>query len=147
MYVSFLAPKMLIINRYGYAKLMRGLLMSSNREAIFTAGYLGMPKLFTNMFENKLGLNKKISYIGATVTSGICASTLSHPFDTIKTCMQGDIENKKYSTVTNTGKKLYQSGGFKRFYNGWFWRTGRMILAVSILNLCKNSFDELLPQF
>lgn len=130
-----------IIKKYGTDRLLRGLTMSSCRESIFTAGYLGMPDLFKNFFEKELNFNKKLANISAPIISGIIASTLSHPFDTVKTCMQGDIPKKFYGNLTETCLKLYRYGGIQRFYSGWLWRTGRMILAVSLLNCCKNNLD------
>jgi hypothetical protein len=38
-------------------------------------------------------INSKI--IGAVV-GGVISATLSHPLDTLKTCMQGDIEQVQY---------------------------------------------------
>ena len=33
---------------------------------------------------------------GGAVSSGVISATLSHPMDTVKTCMQGDIQRKTY---------------------------------------------------
>ena len=40
--------------------------------------------------------------------AGTAQTFIGHPFDTIKTCMQGDIEKKKYTTTINTAKTLIQ---------------------------------------
>lgn len=65
--------------------------------------------------------------------AGIFAATLSHPLDTIKTCVQGDIEQTTYKGLQHTTKTLLAEGGPKRFFKGWGWRTARMILAVFII--------------
>ena len=38
---------------------------------------------------------------------GIFGALLSHPFDSIKTCMQGDLERKLYRGSIETARKLY----------------------------------------
>lgn len=57
--------------------------------------------------------------------------------DTIKTCMQGDVTRENYGTLTQTASVLYKEQGIGRFFNGWAWRTSRMICAVFIMNECK----------
>ena len=37
-----------------------------------------------------------------SIASGLIAATLSHPLDTIKTCMQGDVERKRYHNMRQT---------------------------------------------
>ncbi len=49
--------------------------------------------------------NNNNRIVGA-IAAGLFAAYLSHPFDTIKTCMQGDIERKKYVGVSDTGNFL-----------------------------------------
>merc|ERR1712070_1196541 len=75
-------------------------------------------------------------FLGAA-GAGCIAATLSHPFDTIKTCMQGDIERKTYTTLQGTVAVLSQSGGIRSFFRGWSWRTSRMICAIFIMGQCK----------
>ena len=57
--------------------------------------------------------------------------------DTIKSCLQGDMEQKTYTTHKGTIDALMKEGGANRFFSGYFFRTGRMILAVAIMNECK----------
>ena len=52
----------------------------------------------------------KAKIFGA-VGSGVIAATLSHPIDTCKTCMQGDIAKERYGTLSHTASTLYKEGG------------------------------------
>ena len=66
------------------------MLPSMMREGIFTMGYLGIEP----MLEHYSNMDHKYAYLykfGCAMCSGFVAAILSHPFDTIKTCMQGDI--------------------------------------------------------
>ena len=47
----------------------------------------------------------------AGCAAGVCSTVVGHPFDTIKTCMQGDIERQKYKGLTDTYRQLMAEGG------------------------------------
>ena len=54
-----------------------------------------------------------------------------------QTCMQGDVEQKTYTTLSKTYQSLMAEGGPRRFFRGWGWRTGRTICAICIMSECK----------
>ena len=62
----------------------------------------------------------------------------------LQTCMQGDITKETYGTLSQTASKLMKEGGVMRFFNGWGWRTGRMILGTFILNEGKNRLGPIM---
>ena len=39
---------------------------------------------------------------------GMVSAVPSHPFDTVKTCMQGDLEQKTFTTFTKSTVLLYK---------------------------------------
>ena len=83
-----------IVSEYGATALFRGLTTSCGREGLFTAGYLGLGPVFGDKLQKEFGFSKAMgSFVGAA-GAGIIAASLSHPLDTIKTCMQGDVEQK-----------------------------------------------------
>jgi hypothetical protein len=140
---SLLGTPMRIVSEFGLLTLMRGLVTSCGREGLFTAGVLGIAPVFANTLKEDYGFNELAKPCGA-VGAGVVAATLSHPLDTIKTCMQGDIERKQYGTLTETAKTLLKEGGPQRFFSGWHWRTGRMICAVYLLSSCKDIFAPIM---
>lgn len=142
---SLLQTPVQIVRNYGLPKLMRGLPMSAGREACFTAGYLGLPSVLGGAVQRHLGTDATTARVVGTVGAGVCAATVSHPMDTIKTCQQGDVDGKHYRSVLQTARTLYRADGVRRFFSGWSWRTGRMICAVAILNGCKDWLDQTLP--
>jgi len=123
-----------IINKHGYKRLFRGLSTSCGREGLFTTGYLGLTPVLSNYFITNHQTTNYKAKIYSSLCSGFITSTMSHPIDTIKTCLQGDIDSVKYKNSFNTIIKLYKENGIKRFFRGWVWRTSRFMFSFFILN-------------
>jgi len=128
-----------IIKTYGGSKLMRGLLPSCVREGFWTCAYLGVGPVLSSRLQSDYNFNLWQAKIGGSIIGGIFAATVSHPADTIKTCMQGDLGNETYKGVIDTGKRLIQQSkleggyGMERFFSGLHWRIGRSILSIFVI--------------
>jgi hypothetical protein len=131
-----------IFRSHGFAGLSRGMMGSMGREGLWCCGYMGLGPVFQRYF-SETGWNEHSALMLGSILSGVIVATLSHPMDTIKTCMQGDIERNKYTTVMGTSKTL-ASEGFQRFFWGWGWRTGRAIFGVLLLSSCKDRLTQVL---
>ncbi len=118
--------------------------MTMGRESIFTAGYLGFGPALIRTLHETYGFTETQAKVGGAVPAGILAAALSHPMDTIKTCMQGDMDRKVYGGVMDTARRLHQEGGVARFFNGGGWRTLRVTCGFFIINECKLRFSPLL---
>ena len=140
---SLLATPARLVSAFGPTAMGRGLFMSCGREAVYTAGVLGTCPVFTAQLEERGWSNSSAKVAGA-IGAGVLSASLSHPMDTIKTCVQGDMERKTYTTNMGTFKTLMSEAGFQRFFSGWSFRTGRMILAIGIMNECKLQLSPLL---
>lgn len=119
----------------------RGFIGCMTREALWTCGYLSIPPvvrrtLMTN-YPNEFPDNNR-ARVPAALLGGLFACYLTHPFDTIKTCMQGDIERTTYSTFTSTASLLYKENGIRAFYRGATFRYGRMVCAVFIMDYLRD---------
>merc|ERR1711964_576488 len=136
--LNILQTPQAIIRKYGFQGLTRGLTTSVAREGVFTMGYLGMTPVVSDYLHNQMGYDVNTAKAIATVSSGVLAGTVSHPMDTLKTCMQGDIGRDTYGTISESGRLLLKQAGIKRFFDGLAWRTVRMICVFGILNECKN---------
>lgn len=133
-----------VVQEHGVSTLFRGLLTSSGREALFCAGFLGLGPVFAGELQTRYDVKGQLgSFLGA-VGAGVIAATLSHPLDTIKTCMQGDIQQLKYTSLPSTAMTLLREEGIGRFFAGWHWRTGRMCGAIFIIGQCKDRLTALL---
>jgi len=134
-----------ILGEFGAPGLFRGLVTSCGREGFFTAGYLGLGPVFAEKLSGAYpGLQRKASdFLGASC-AGMIAATLSHPLDTIKTCMQGDVERRKFGSLGGTARTLLREEGAGRFFSGWGWRTVNCILAIFIIGQLKDSLAPVL---
>ena len=84
------------------------------------------------MYPEKFDSDAK-ARVPAALLGGLFACYLTQPFDTIKTCMQGDIERVKFGSFTETAKKIGEDG-ITAFYRGATFRYGRMVCAVFMMD-------------
>lgn len=126
-----------IMKLKGGGVLLRGLTTASGREGIFTMGYLGIAPVCQRYLAESQGMNQYTAGFMGAVIAGVFASAVTHPMDTIKTCMQGDVEEVKYTTVSKTYKTIVSEEGHISLFKGWGWRVSRMICAMFIINECK----------
>jgi len=125
----------------------RGLLGTTVREALWTCGYLSIPpvvrRTLMDSYPTTFDTNDK-ARIPASLLGGLFACYLTQPFDTIKTCMQGDIERNEYGNFFQTTKKIVSESGLSGFYRGATFRYGRMVCAVFILDLLREKIGRLM---
>lgn len=110
-----------ILARHGAGGLRRGLGPSAAREALFAAGYLGL----SPQIEKRLDcLDDAYKTVASSLAAGLLCAALTHPIDSIKSCMQGDIDRVKFGGFFQTGWTLWQQpGGLANLYRGaTMWR-------------------------
>lgn len=132
------------------ALISRGFVGAAVREALWTCGYLSIPPIVRRYllenFPDTFRSNAE-ARVPAALLGGLFACYLTHPFDTVKTCMQGDIERKTYGTFTQTSKLLLSESGIPAFYRGATFRYGRMVIAVGMMDFLQGMVGPLLyPQ-
>ena len=90
----------------GASSIFRGTLGMMAREGIYCGGYLGiMPVARRKIRESNpygLGATEDTARLAATFIAGPICSFLSHPADTLKTCMQGDLYQKRFKGYGHT---------------------------------------------
>ncbi len=64
--------------------------------------------------------------------------------DTIKTCQQGDVKKVTYGGVVQTARTLLSQGSAARFFSGWSFRTGRMIIQTFLFGECKTRLSPIM---
>jgi len=125
----------------------RGFVGAAIREALWTCGYLSIPPIvrgyLMEKYPDQFSTSNK-ARVPAALLGGLFACYLTHPFDTIKTCMQGDIERKKFGNMIQTARILYHEGGIPAFYRGATFRYGRMAVAVFIIDSLKEAISPLM---
>jgi Mitochondrial carrier protein len=128
----------------------RGFAGAAVREALWTCGYLSIPpvvrRTLMESYPDQFPDNNK-ARVPAALLGGLFACYLTHPFDTVKTCMQGDIERATYGTFTQTAAHIYKENSIFGFYRGATFRYGRMVCAVFIMDYLKDTVGYMLyPQ-
>jgi solute carrier family 25 (mitochondrial carnitine/acylcarnitine transporter), member 20/29 len=137
-------PPKIMADHGGARALFRSVSMACGREGLFAAGYLGIGPVLSRRLVEDHGLADGTADVAGAVGAGVIAASLSHPMDTIKTCMQGDLGGARYGGVGATGRTLMAESGVGAFFRGWSWRTGRMICAVFIMGQCKKQLTPIL---
>lgn len=96
--------------RYGFAARgwLRGFLPTIGRDTICTVGMLGVTPIVQKYLMKNHKLSQESSSFYASVIGGVFASVPSHPFDTVKSCMQADLNQKTYTTFSKTTILLYK---------------------------------------
>lgn len=125
----------------------RGFIGAAVREGLWTCGYLSIPPIvrsnlmtsFPDTFDSQAKAR-----VPAALLGGLFACYLTHPFDTIKTCMQGDIERQKFKGFLDTAKVVNGESGFVGFYRGATFRYGRMVIAVGMMDFLQSMIGPLL---
>lgn len=116
------------------AGLGRGLLPCIYRDGIYVAGLLGVTPTLQNYLMNDRGCSESAAGLYASVVAGTMAAFLSHPLDLVKTCMQGDMEQKRYTSFMKSTRAVVAEGGLSRLYHGVVWRSINIICTVYIAN-------------
>ncbi|GMH59496.1 hypothetical protein TrRE_jg1325 [Triparma retinervis] len=115
----------------------RGFLGCAIREGLWTVGYMSIPPIVRKQlrasFPGTFDTDDK-ARIPAALLGGLFACYLTHPVDTIKTCMQGDVERGTYGGFVETGKVIMREKGVTGFYGGATFRYGRMVCAVFMMD-------------
>ena len=123
----------------------RGFVGCAIREALWTCGYLSIPpvvrRTLMEKYPDTFTSNDK-ARIPAALIGGLFACYMTQWADTIKTCMQGDIERKTYGNFFQTAKSIYGESGIPGFYRGATFRYGRMACAVFIMDLSAELFAK-----
>lgn len=130
-------------------QIYRGLVNTALREGVYSACYLGVAPIVREAVRERYGhtafgsSDDRARVVGA-VAGGLTAAVLSHPSDTAKTVMQGDVERARYRGVGQTFSALWAEGGLRTLYRGVHWRAIRQIAAVFILDKARVQLSPLM---
>eukprot|EP00485_Elphidium_margaritaceum_P024505 CAMPEP_0202714196 /NCGR_PEP_ID=MMETSP1385-20130828/65823_1 /ASSEMBLY_ACC=CAM_ASM_000861 /TAXON_ID=933848 /ORGANISM="Elphidium margaritaceum" /LENGTH=286 /DNA_ID=CAMNT_0049374857 /DNA_START=44 /DNA_END=904 /DNA_ORIENTATION=+ len=144
---TIIGTPMNIISKTGIVGMTRGMLPAITRESIFTCGYLGVTPVLQKKIESIAALQNlptPVIQFGCAMSAGLIASGLSHPADTIKTCMQGDIEQSTYKRALSGLRLIIARDSISGLYKGFKWRYARMGMTFFIINLFMSPISHVL---
>lgn len=146
---SMLGTVSRIVRSHGLLGLTRGLTGSVGREAFFAAGYLGcLPALQKYIREHVPSVSPEFAQGAGTIAAGLLCGAITQPMDTAKTCMQGDLERRKYGDTLQTLRTLYaEYGGLQALYRGYRLRSAQLVFEFFLLdNLSKAVAPVMFPE-
>lgn len=142
---SLLGTPARFVQEYGAMfSLSRGVTMTIGRESMFTMSMLGITPLIQQNLVESSGVEKNTALAIGALTGAILAGTITHPMDTIKTCMQGDLGQEKYKGIMQTGRLLAEEYGVMQ---GLFKGLSYRIALISTTFFLVNSFKQRLVPF
>eukprot|EP00993_Chasmostoma_nieuportense_P003038 NODE_3785_length_900_cov_9.166882_g3632_i0.p1 GENE.NODE_3785_length_900_cov_9.166882_g3632_i0~~NODE_3785_length_900_cov_9.166882_g3632_i0.p1 ORF type:complete len:288 (+),score=77.13 NODE_3785_length_900_cov_9.166882_g3632_i0:43-864(+) len=108
--------------------IFRGLSNTSLREGVFVMGYLGVSpatrKYLRTAYPESLGKSDNQARMGGCLAGGLLGVALTQPIDTVKTCMQGDVERQTYTSMVDSYRTVIRQRGVQGLYRGALWRIG-----------------------
>eukprot|EP00965_Chrysotila_dentata_P241650 6204406-Pleurochrysis_carterae.AAC.4 len=122
----------------GPSVFFRGTTGMCAREGIYCGGYLGiMPvvrEYVRKTYPDSAGKTEDSARLTAALIAGPVCSFASHPPDTMKTCMQGDIEQTKFKGYAQTTAVLRAETGLPALWRGMPWRLFRQLCAIFLFD-------------
>ena len=110
-----------LVKEHGAMCMFRGFMPCAIREAIYTAGYLGMGPLVTAALATKFDVFDDKPFAAALTgacIAGVGAGLLTHPFDTAKTCVQSDMVGAKWTSARQAMPTLLRESGITSLFRG-----------------------------
>lgn len=137
---SILGTPMRLLADSGAASLARGMVTTIGRESLYTMAMLGLCPVVQRTLVEEYEMDPGVALAAGAFGSSIFSATLTHPLDTIKTCMQGDVEQVKYKGITSTGKNLAAEYGVAQgLFKGLAWRITLISTTFFLVNKFKQS--------
>jgi len=139
-----------LVGEAGWRVLVRGWSATALREGPWSAAYLvGYPiaqKVIKNQIDNPVAANVG-AYVGAGALTGSAVAVITHPIDTIKTCMQADYQGTTIKTMRDAVRTLYATRGLKAFFSGVVPRAVNCGLAVPLIGSLNKYLSKKADEF
>mmetsp|Transcript_4155 Transcript_4155/g.13011 ORF Transcript_4155/g.13011 Transcript_4155/m.13011 type:complete len:284 (+) Transcript_4155:449-1300(+) len=113
--------------------LFRGFVPSSQREAFFAVGYLGLSPRIQRVCDG-FDLSPTVGAAAGSIVSGVICALITHPFDTCKSLMQGELGGPG---LVETARRLQAEGGTAAFFRGYGTRAAMVCMCFFIFNETK----------
>jgi len=128
-----------ITSQYGVTSLYRSIGCTAIREGVYSVGYLGVCPIIQSRLAEVEALKDKpyTTWILGAFSAGLMGAVCSHPFDTIKTRMQGNLEtstSNEYRHFSGAARAVYNEG---QMFAGMVPRGLRILGATIILSTFK----------
>eukprot|EP00927_Polykrikos_kofoidii_P045953 TRINITY_DN400_c0_g1_i3.p1 TRINITY_DN400_c0_g1~~TRINITY_DN400_c0_g1_i3.p1 ORF type:complete len:288 (+),score=39.75 TRINITY_DN400_c0_g1_i3:67-930(+) len=127
-----------VMRKFGAHTILRGMICTIGRESLFTMAMLGATPVMQRSLVEDLGMESNTGLAVGSLASAFFSTTLTHPLDTMKTCMQGDCEQKKYTNIRGTRQSLVDEFGMRAgLFKGLWWRMSLIATSFFLINKFK----------
>lgn len=122
----------------GIGGLYRGWIATSARAAFLTSAQLGSyDSIKHNLLIDFCGFEEGLPlHFAAAMTAGLITTTVTNPFDVVKTRYMSAVSVTEFSSVFDCAAKILRNEGFRAFMKGWvpsYWRIGPHTIISFIL--------------
>ena len=105
------------------------------REGLYCGGFLGFIPVTRQEIQKRYPeMSEDRARLSACFLAGPLCTLASHPPDTIKTCLQGDIEGKNFKGYGQGIKKLIAERGIQSLWAGMPWRMFRQFVCFVMID-------------
>ena len=145
---SILRTPVQIVSDFGASGLTRGVIMTMGRESLYTMAMLGVTPTIQKQLSDRFKLDGNLALAVGALSGSFFSATITHPMDTIKTCMQGDLHQKKYTNIRETGMSLAKEYGIAQgLFKGLSWRIGLITTTFFLVNKIKQTMAPIVFPF
>ena len=120
-----------LYERNGLSGLFRGFVPASQREAFCRR--VSRPVAARRRVCDSLEMSPTAGVAAGSIASGVLCAALTHPFDTCKSIIQGDLE---CGGLSATARSLYAENGIQGFFRGYPARAAMICCCFFIFNVC-----------
>ena len=136
-----------LISQKGLGIMSKGLSLAAGRDGLYTCFVLGTTSVITSHAQESLGLSPNMAFTVGGLTSGLGAAVFTHPFDTMKTRVQGNALEPTQMSIPEVFRSVQKDGGLAGFYRGFIPRGIRLTAAMFILNITKSNLEDALDAY
>jgi len=127
-----------LVRDHGVASLVRGMLPCMARESLFTTAMLGGCPVIQRELMERFSLSEPTALAAGALSASLVSGALTHPADSVKTCMQGDVGGITYTNVLGTGRVLAQQHGIAQgLFRGFGFRIALISTSFFLVNKWK----------
>lgn len=141
---SVLSIPLNLMQNHGIRAIARGMVSSMGRESLFAMSMLGLCPVLQRELMDRYSMAEQSALAGSALSASLFSATLTHPLDTIKTCMQGDVAQQKYSSMRGTAALLVAENGIAQgLFKGLGFRIGLIATTFFLVNQWKQVLTPL----
>ncbi len=132
-----------ILKSHGTRGMFRALAATMMRDGGFSAGLLGLRPIIKKKLKQHSS-NEAMLTVGSGVIAGVIAGVVTHPFDTVKTTMQANLQDKKSASTFKVLARILRQNSARGLFKGLTARSTRVISAITLMGYVTDTLSAML---